>query len=145
MIKCPTQNVLRMHHSSNVLLLFFARCVSTDDTCADADAPPHIALDTYLQKLWLPSPRMLASIFLAVNFRPLRDVEFQLMHSAPEWLILHVPRYPSPLPTTHFSLVSVGKRDKAKLNVVSLIYIWDWYPSNNWPNSFIVFIGFGKT
>lgn len=65
----------------------------------------------YLQKLWLPSPRRLASVFLAVNLLPLSVVEFQLMHSAPEWLVLHVPRYPSPRPTTHFSLVSVdGKK-----------------------------------
>lgn len=61
----------------------------------------------YLQKLWLPSPRLLASIFLAVNLLPLSVVEFQLMHSAPEWLMLHVPRYPSPRPAAHFSLVSI--------------------------------------
>lgn len=46
---------------------------------------------THLQKLWLPKPRLLASTFLAVNLLPLSEVEFQLMHSAPEWLWLHVP------------------------------------------------------
>lgn len=114
----PSQNEGRVNKKS---------CSSTwtPGRCAAADASPRIALGTYLQKLWLPSPRPLASIFLAVNFRPLRDVEFQLMHSAPEWLILHVPRYDWPRPTVHFSLVSVGRRGKAKLNVVSSIYIWD--------------------